>query len=195
MIATHPGWLRWLLLTWWASLKVVCLFFIANPISVCLMLFSSSSVESNLGSMYRGSHPPGPTLLLERAGKKKTIVRADNIVDVQFTHSCIFTPYLSMLRWWSSYNWRTVWGFCFRLYFKATAHISLIKNFYKQTLATYSSSKTVKKRVLKDFSIQEFRGFKLHLHFPLAHQALNIKPQTSSRRQSGGSDSAVCEDC
>jgi len=35
------------------------------------MLFSSSSVESNLGSMYRGSHPPGPTLLLERAGKKK----------------------------------------------------------------------------------------------------------------------------
>lgn len=30
---------------------------------------------------------------------KKTIVRADNIVVVQFTHSCIFTPYLSMLRW------------------------------------------------------------------------------------------------
>jgi len=37
-----------------------------------------------------------------------------------------------------------VWGFCFRLYFRATAHISLIRNFYKQTLATYSCSKTVK---------------------------------------------------
>jgi len=78
-------------------------FFIANLILtlVCLMLFSSSSVESNLGSMYRGSHPPGPTLLLERAGKKKTkktIVSVENIV-VQFTHRYISIPYLSMLRW------------------------------------------------------------------------------------------------
>lgn len=76
MNTTVPEWMRWWLLTWWAWQRNVPFIFITNSIPASCW-FSSSTVEGNFGSVYRGSHPPRPTLLLERAGNKP-IVRTDN---------------------------------------------------------------------------------------------------------------------